>query len=339
MDQQRKIIRMGAAVIVLAIILRLLGGGFFSPVGKVLQDERMHAFLTYLMTGRLLRRPQSVPQQTQPTPSGPSPSGPTVPPVQTLPPEAALTFSKEDMQNISVSYRCDYRPDVESLLLQPLQLDLTGNAPKVLIVHTHATEAYTQTPGTEYEEDAAYRTLDERYNLISIGKEVARVLEAGGISVLHDCSYHDYPSYNGSYGNARVSIEDYLRQYPSIQMVLDIHRDASDGADGSQLNTSATVGGQQSAQLLVVVGTDAGGNYHPNWQQNLSLALKLSAVLERADPGVTRPVSLRSSRFNMDLTPGSLLIEVGAAGDTQEEALLAANALARGILALARGSQ
>lgn len=331
MDQQRKAIRVGAGLVVLAITLRLIGGGFFDPVGKLLQDEQAQSFLVYLMTGRLLRRPQSAPQQTQPQQ--------TQPPEQSLPPETALTFSPEDMGSISVYYGCDYRPDVESLLTQPLGWDLTGDAPSVLIVHTHATEAFTQTPGTEYEEDAAYRTLNEHYNMVSIGQEVARVLEAGGITVLHDRSYHDYPSYNGAYGNSRIAIEEYLRRYPSIQMVLDIHRDASDGANGTQLTTSATVDGQPSSQLLVVVGTDAGGNYHPNWQQNLSLALKLSAVLERADPGLTRPVSLRSSRFNMDLTPGSLLIEVGAAGDTHEQAMLAANALARGILALAKGSK
>lgn len=331
MDQQRKAIRVGAGLVVLAITLRLIGGGFFDPVGRLLQDEQAQSFLVYLMTGRLLRRPQSAPQQTQPQQ--------TQPPEQSLPPETALTFSPEDMGSISVYYGCDYRPDVESLLTQPLAWDLTGEAPTVLIVHTHATEAFTQTPGTEYEEDAAYRTLNEHYNMVSIGQEVARVLEAGGITVLHDRSYHDYPSYNGAYGNSRIAIEEYLRRYPSIQMVLDIHRDASDGANGTQLTTSATVDGQPSSQLLVVVGTDAGGNYHPNWQQNLSLALKLSAVLERADPGLTRPVSLRSSRFNMDLTPGSLLIEVGAAGDTHEQAMLAANALARGILALAKGSK
>ena len=331
MDQQRKTVRMGAAFIVLAITLRLFGGGFFEPVEKLLQEEWAQSFFVYLMTGRLLRHPQTAPQQTQPQQSQP--------PEQTLPPETVLTFSPEDMQSLSVYYGCDYRPDVESLLVQPLTWDLTGDAPAVLIVHTHGTEAYTQTSGTEYEEDAAYRTLNEHYNMVSIGEEVARVLEAGGITVLHDRSYHDYPSYNGAYGNARISIEEYLRQYPSIQMVLDIHRDASDGADGTQLTTSATVNGQPSSQLLVMAGTDAGGNYHPNWQQNFALALKLSAVLERANPGMTRPVSLRSSRFNMDLTPGSLLIEVGAAGDTHEQAMLAANALARGILTLAKGSK
>lgn len=335
MDQQRKIVRMGAVLIVFAITLRLFGGGFFDSVGRLLQNEQAQSFLVYLMTGRLVRLPQSEPAQTTQT----LPQQTTSPPEQTLPPETALTFSRDDLERVSVAYMCDYRPDSESALLQPLAWDLTADVPTVLIVHTHATEAYTQTPGTQYEEDAAYRTLNEQYNMISIGAEVARVLEAGGITVIHDRSYHDYPSYSGAYGNSRMSVEEYLRQYPSIQMVLDIHRDASDGADGTQLSTSAMVDGQRSSQLLVVVGTDAGGNYHPNWQQNFALALKLSAVLERSDPGLTRPVCLRSSRFNMDLTPGSLLIEVGAAGDTHEQAILAANALARGILALAKGSK
>ena len=258
MDHQRQIIRMGAAAIILAITLRLFGGGFFHPLEQALLDPRLQAFLVYLQTGRVVRLPNAQLQQPQPQETVP----PTQPATQ---PEETLTFSAEELQNLSVAYLCDYRPELESLLLQPLQWDLTGAAPSVLIVHTHATEAYTQTPGREYEEDASYRTLDDRFNMVSIGAEVARVLEAGGITVLHDRSYHDYPSYNGSYGNARIAIEEYLRQYPSIQMVLDIHRDASDGADGSQLTTSAMVGGQQSAQLMVVLGTDAAGNYHPDW--------------------------------------------------------------------------
>ena len=121
-------------------------------------------------------------------------------------------------------------------------------------------------------------------------------------------------------------------------MVLDIHRDASDGAGGSQLTTSGTVGGQKSAQLMLVAGTDTAGNYFPNWQENLALALKLTALLEQEDPGLTRPVTLREHRFNMDLTPGSLIVEVGAAGDRLEDALLAANAFARAVLQLAEGA-
>ncbi len=326
MDQQRKAVRMGAAVIVLAMILRLAGGGFFEAAGKLLQNRGVQTFFLYLQTGRLLRLPEAAPQTTEPQSS--AATGPA----------EVLTFSETDLQSIQLAYGCDYRPELLPLLTQPLSWDLTGDGPRVLIVHTHATEAYTQTPDTQYEEDAAYRTLNNQYNMVSIGEEVARVLTQGGIQVLHDKTWHDYPSYNGSYDNARATIQEYLVQYPTIQLVLDIHRDASDAQDGSQLTTCAAVGGQKASQLMVVVGTDAAGNHHPDWQSNLALGLKLSAVLEREDPGVTRPVSLRASRFNMDLCPGSLLIEVGAAGDTHDQAILAANALARGILTLARGS-
>lgn len=336
MDHQRHVLRMGAAAILFAIFLRLLGGGFLSSILQVKESPVAMSFLVYLQTGRAVRYPQSVGNIPKPAPTQPNTPEETIPtqPEQTLP-----VFSQTDLQDLSVTYGCGYRPDLESLLYAPLSWDLTGDGPTVLIVHTHATEGYEKQPWEDYVEEYAYRTLDDRYNMVSIGDEVARVLEAGGIKVLHDRSYHDYPSYNGSYGNARMSIEEYLRQYPSIKMVLDIHRDASDGADGTQLVTVGSVGGQRSAQLMVVVGTDATGNYHPNWQQNLSLALKLTAVLEQENPGVTRPVNLRGERFNMDMTPGSLLIEVGGAGNTHDEALLAANALARGILALAKGTQ
>jgi stage II sporulation protein P len=108
--------------------------------------------------------------------------------------------------------------------------------------------------------------------------------------------------------------------------------------NGQQLTTSATVGGQPASQIMLVIGTDASGNHHPNWQQNLSLALKLTAQLEKENPGITRPIYLRSERFNMDLTPGGLLVEVGASGDTHNQAVIAANALANAILALSKGT-
>lgn len=332
MDRQKKILRLGAAVVALAITLRLLGGGLFSSFFGILETPEAMSLLVYLQTGRVVRfRPDMLeatqPQPTQPTQTSPVPEDPVRP-----------SFSEADLENISVLYRCDYRPELEPLLTAPLHWNLMGSEPTVLIVHTHATESYQRQPGEDYEENDPYRTLDDRYNMVSIGDEVARVLEAGGIKVLHDRSYHDYPSYNGSYGNARVSIEEYLQRYPSIQMVLDIHRDASDGADGSQLTTAGTVAGQPSAQLMVVVGTDEWGNYHPYWQENLATGLKLTALLERQNPGITRPLTLRSERFNMDLTRASLLIEVGAAGDTHEQAVLAANALAQGILELAQGT-
>lgn len=338
MERHRAVLRLGAGVIGLAVFLRLLSGGFFQPLTQLPQQEGVLSFLVYLQTGRVVRLPQTQPEQTQPESTQPEQTQPTVsePAVQE-PVRSGTVVTAEDLGTVSVKYGCDYRPEVENLLLSPLSWELSDGQPAVLIVHTHATESYTQAEGESYEESGAYRTLDDHYNMVSIGDEIASVLEAGGISVIHDRTYHDYPSYNGAYVSARESIQAYLEQYPSIRMVLDIHRDASGDSAQGQMTTAAAVGGEKSAQLMLVVGTDAGGNQHPGWQQNLALALKLTGVLERENPGLCRDINLRSERFNMDMTPGSLLIEVGAAGNTHREALTAARALAEGILEIANG--
>ncbi|MBQ9929395.1 MAG: stage II sporulation protein P [Oscillospiraceae bacterium] len=305
--------RLRLAIGICALLL-CLQSGIFHTLAAALSQKEVVSLLLFLQTGQMLHI-------SEPAPT--TPETPTEPPTQPTAPPDNPTFSTEDL--VAVQYFCDYRPDLEALLTTPLSFFLRGDAPTVLILHSHATESYA---GTEN-----YRSLDDRENMIAIGAEIARVLEANGIAVIHDENYHDHPDYDASYSSARSSIRNYLVQYPTIQMVLDIHRDASDSTAG-QLVTSATVGGQESAQLMMVVGTDSNGNHHPNWQKNLALALQLSALLEQENPGISRPVSLRGERFNMDLTSGSLLIEVGAAGNTLEEARLAANALAQAIVTL-----
>ncbi|MBE6959723.1 MAG: hypothetical protein E7448_03245 [Ruminococcaceae bacterium] len=329
MDHQRQALRMGGAVIAFAILLRLFAFTF-SAARDIFQETEWLSLAVFLQTGRVVRYPHA---QKEP----PEATQPTRPP-QPQPPIAQPVFSETDLEKVDLINDSGYKLDLEPLLTTALSWDLTDGQPAVLILHTHATEAYTPSTGAEYAASGDYRTLDAHYNMVSVGEEVARILRDGGVEVIHDKTYHDYPSYNGSYGNARNTIAAYLEQYPSIRMVLDIHRDAAAMSSGGQLNTSATVGGQPSAQIMVVIGTDASGNYHPNWRENLALALKLSAQLERENPGITRPIHLRPERFNMDMTVGSLLVEVGAAGDTHEEAMLAANALARAVLSLAKGT-
>ena len=290
----------------------------------------LFSFLVYLETGRVVR----------PTQPAPAPPTETTPPAESAPaeePEPPLTLTAGDLEFVSLLYRCDYRPALEPLMTQALNWDLSDGEPAVLIIHTHGSECYTPGPWETFSQSEPYRTLDNDYNMVSLGRELAALLEAGDIRVIHDTRCHDEPDYNRAYINARAAIESYLAQYPTIRMVLDLHRDASADPE-NQLVTAATVGGQRAAQLLLMTGTDAGGNHHPNWQENLSLALKLTAVLEQANPGICRPVTLRSERFNTDLTPGSLLVEVGAAGNTREEARIAIHALAEGILTLAQGA-
>ena len=289
------------------------------------------SLLIFAQTGRA---PEITAPATEPTYNFTEPTQITQPTQREDPPAAVLSFSADSLQAVKMRYGCDLRPDLGALLTGSLTWDLKQEAPTVLILHTHGTESYQGV----YQEWVSGRTTDPEHNMLCLGRELARVLELGGIRVIRDTQLHDYPSYNTAYSSARKSIQAYLEEYPSIRLVLDLHRDASDDRE-NPMTTHGTVEGQPSSQLMFVVGTDAGGLYHPDWQENLALALKLTVLLEAEDPGITRGISLREERFNMDLTPGSLLVEVGAVGDTKEEALLAVNALARAILTLAAGAE
>ena len=330
MDDQKRTLRFGAAVIAWAVVARLGADGAFRGIGDWFRRPETQSFMIYLETGRKVRFSPSLPEKSEPVAELPSPPPETEP--ANLP-----VFSAADASLADMLYACSLRPDLETLMAQPLTWDLTGSEPKVLILHTHATESYTK-KGEDYKESSAYRTLNENYNMVSIGQRVAELLQQAGITVIHDRELHDYPSYNGSYSHARQSIQSVLEAYPSVCLVLDLHRDASGDAD-NQFRPVVEDRGQATAQIMLVMGTNAGGLKHPNWQENLALGLKLQAQLERQTPGITRGINLRSQRFNQDMTPGSLLVEMGAAGNSHAEALRAAEQLARAIIALAKGTE
>ena len=331
MDWERRCIQTCAGVLLCAVVLRLSAGDAFAPVGQAVENPDAASFLVYMQTGRVVHLPQETAQPA--TEATEETTEPTAEPVteSTLP--VIPVFGAADLELIDVKYNTSYRPDLGELLTEPLEYDLSGDEPTVLILHTHTSESYTPAAGQDYDQTSAYRTLDENYNMLRIGDEVAQALEEAGISVLHDRQYHDYPSYNDAYSNARKSTQQYIERYPSIQLVLDLHRDAADTATG-QMVTECSVGGKTSAQLMFVMGTGSGGLSHPDWKENLSLALKLQVVLEKQNPGICRNINLSYSRYNQHLSPGALLVEVGAAGNTLDEALLAADALAQGIITL-----
>lgn len=322
MELQQRTRRFGGRVIAWALFLRLLSGGLPLQVVSWLTGPNGAQLLIFLETGRAVRFSASSGERQLHTAESPGP----------MPGVSLPVFDREEQ--VSVTYSCSARPSLGDLVAQPLQWNLLGTEPAVLILHTHTTESYS---GENYTPSGEYRTLEENYNMLSIGAEVARTLEEQGITVIHDRTLHDYPSYNGAYSHARESIRELLKQYPSIQLVLDLHRDATESGQ-PQLRTQARVNGNPSAQLMLVMGTDTGGLEHGTWEENLSLALKLQLQLERRSPGITRPISLRSQRFNQDLSPGALLVEVGAAGNSRAEALVAARELALAIADLSRGT-
>ena len=250
---------------------------------------------------------------------------------------AAPVFRAEEAEAITIAGQCSYRPDKQALLTSPSALARSPDGPTVLIVHTHSSEAYTMEAGFEYPESDTLRTLDERYSVIRVGDEIANILMDAGIGVLHDTQPNDYPNYNGAYERMRQTIEGYLAQYPTIQMVLDVHRDAAEDADGNPVALTADIDGEACAELMLVVGTDEGGLTHPDWRENLANALKVQALINRSAPGLCRNLDLRTERFNQHETPGSLLVEVGASGNTLAEALRAARILGGALVTLLRG--
>ena len=332
MNLEKWSFRVGTAVIAFAVLLRLASNGVLGAVVDTLSTPKAVEIIMFLETGKTVRpiEPQipTAPTQTEPSsPTTPAPAEPTVP--------AQAVFAPDDANLVSVNSVCGYNADVPALIQQPLSWNLKQQAPTVLILHTHGTESYEKTE--KYEESSRYRTRNTDYNVVSVGAQLAKTLEAGGIQVIHDTTMHDDPSYNASYNEARTSIKEYLKKYPSICLVLDIHRDAVTDSKGKQIRFTVDTQQGTAAQLMMVVGTDVRLK-HPQWPENMSLAVKLHALLEKNYPGICRPISFRSQRFNQDLSTGAMLIEIGSAGNTRQEALLSARLLGNTILELAQGA-
>ena len=220
--------------------------------------------------------------------------------------------------------------DVAALASAPLNIHLPQQGgPEILIMHTHGSEAYAQEGADVYQETDTARTTDTQYNIIRVGDEIERIFTEMGLSVIHDRALYDYPSYNGAYDRSRAAVEQYLKDYPSIQIVLDVHRDALVGEDGTIYKAVTELDGVKTAQVLMVMGSDDGGLPHPNWDKNLSLSMRIQHRMNTLWPGLSRPTILRSSRFNQQLSQGSILVEVGSHGNTLQEALAGAQNFAR----------
>lgn len=203
--------------------------------------------------------------------------------------------------------------------------------PQILIVHTHGSEAYTMPPGQEYEPSGESRTTDTSLNVVRVGDELAKTLEEAGLTVLHDPTLHDYPEYSGAYGRSLDAVNAYLAEYPTISFVLDVHRDAISDGDGTPYKVVSGVAGLNAAQMSFVIGTDGGGLEHPDWWENLKLAAAIQQRLTADYPTLMRPITVRNSRYNQHTTPGSLLVEMGAAGNSLDEALLSARLLGKAL--------
>lgn len=210
--------------------------------------------------------------------------------------------------------------ELKELSEEPYSFSIEADGePEVLIMHTHTTECYEPYEREHYDLNRSCRVLDSRENMVAVGDMIAGELYKNGIGVIHDTTVHDYPDYNGSYDRSRETVQNILERYPSVKVVLDIHRDAIE-RDGDRIAPVTEINGKTAAQVMIICGCDDGTMDMPDYRKNFSFACALQSRLESDNPTLTRPVLFDYRHYNQDLTTGSLLIEVGSHGNTLEQA-------------------
>lgn len=223
--------------------------------------------------------------------------------------------------------------DIEKKLKEKLGLRVNKKEPAVLIYHTHTTETYQLLDRDFYAQGFLSRSNDENRNMVRVGKAITDEIEKQGYKVIHVTDVFDNP-YTGAYSRSREVIEEYLEKYPSIQITLDVHRDAIQNDSGIKTKPVSTVNGKKAAQIMLVTGCQEEGNGItdlPEWEKNLTFALKLQNELETDFEGITRPVFFCARSYNMGLTPMSLLVEVGTDANTLDEAVYSGKMVGRAL--------
>ena len=199
-----------------------------------------------------------------------------------------------------------------------LKPDIKIDNKNIVIFHTHSCESYTSSEKYQYTQTGNFRTTDLKYTVTQVGSELENYLKKYNLNVVHDTSYHDYPSYTGSYTRSLKTVENILQTTPS-DIIIDLHRDAI----GSRADYAPTVkiGDDYAAQIMFVIGTNEGGLYHPNWNQNLKFAVKVQQKAEEMYPGLFKPMMVTKSRYNQHTGKYANIMEVGATGNTLEQCL------------------
>ena len=242
-----------------------------------------------------------------------------------------ITINREKLMDydylVQNFYRIDRTTTISSdqlnaaeLLAKDLTINTDAGGPVILIYHTHSQEGYADSDGTE------------AMTVVGLGDYLATLLqEIYGIPVLHDRGQYDLQSRDSAYSKAEPAITQILKDNPSIQVVIDLHRDGV--AEGTRLVSQ--VNGKDTAKIMFFNGlsrTTANGDisYLPNpyIQDNLAFSLQMQLAAAELYPDFTRPIYLKGYRYNMHLCPKSLLVEVGAQTNTFAEAKNAMEPLA-----------
>lgn len=195
----------------------------------------------------------------------------------------------------------------------------------ILLYTTHTSESYANSEGYKFDYTSPRRTTDGQYNMLSIASTFASNLNNKGINTICSLTPHDYGEYNSAYSNSRRTVETLVYANPNASILIDVHRDAIEDLDFAP---KTDLRGYKVASLMLVMGIGYDDGYNPYYEQNLKLALEIQILANKIYPGLFRPMIIRNSIYNQDIKESSFLVEVGASGNTIEEAKLATRCLA-----------
>ena len=225
----------------------------------------------------------------------------------------------------------NHQINIEDYLNKQVQAFITANKPTVLIYHTHTTETYELLDRDFYTNERNTRSNNSQENMVRVGEEICKVLEEKGYKTIHDKTVYD-ESVSGAYDRSRAKISGILKDNPSIQIVLDIHRDSIYQKDNSKVKTVTEIDGRKAAQIMLITGCEDGNvTDFPNWQKNLTFAVNLQEKLTSDNKTLTRPLMFCSRKYNMDLVPCALSVEIGTDANTLSEAVYSAGLFANSL--------
>lgn len=239
-------------------------------------------------------------------------------------------YDINDIPSLFLMNYSNYKIDIDKYSGRALPFEIKDlSSPTVLIIHSHGSEAYLPHDTTTYGDGETYRSTDPERGVVSAGRELARILRENGIGVIHDETMYDTEDFNTSYVRSKKAVAAYLEKYPTIKCVIDLHRDSIFASNGENQKPICVIGGDEAAQIMLVVGTDQSGAAHPYWQSNLTFAVALQNEMNNRYPTFARPINIRTSSFNQQLCKGMLIVEIGSCGNTITEARTAAKLLGK----------
>lgn len=215
-------------------------------------------------------------------------------------------------------------------------IELFSDEPQVLILHTHTNESYEPSEKTYYDESYTCRSEDPENSVVSVGTALAEELASAGIAVLHDGTIHD-DRYTGAYTRSYETTVRLLDEFPSIKIILDIHRDAVEEEDGTRVSAVTEIDGKKAAQIMIISAADDGTYDVPNFLENLRFASALQQSAEQRYPTLTRPILFQYCQYNQQLSVGSILIEVGSHGNSIDQAVYSGRLIGRSLAAMFAG--